>query len=79
MKPDTNTRKRLVVKDITYQTISNLASGGMAYAMFGDVCGCITFTVICFFVKLTIFYYHERVWSRISWGKKPKPLETSHE
>ena len=71
MKQDTNTRKRLIAKAVVWETISNLVCFALAYLMFGNIGGCIVFSLVCFFLKLVMFYYHERAWSRVSWGKKP--------
>ena len=70
MKPDTNTRKRIIAKAVIWETISNLVCFGLAFVMFGNIGGCIIFSLMCFVLKLVMFYYHERVWSRVSWGKK---------
>ena len=70
MKPDASTRKRTVVKALSWETSSNLVCFGFAYAMFGNLGGCAIFTGTCFVVKLILFYYHERVWHQIPWGKQ---------
>jgi uncharacterized membrane protein len=44
---------------------------GLAYTMFGNIGSCAAFTLICFIVKLILFYYHERIWHQISFGKQP--------
>jgi len=37
--------------------------------MFGNVGGCAVFTLICFGLKLLMYYYHERLWHQVTWGK----------
>ena len=37
--------------------------------MFGNLGGCAVFTGLCFVVKLILFYWHERAWHQIQWGK----------
>ena len=64
MKPD-SLPKRSLAKDLCYQAISNVASFGLAYAMFGNISDCATFGVVCFVAKTVIFYYHERLWNHI--------------
>ena len=61
---DPVTCRRLVAKDISYQAISNLASLGLAWIMFGNIGGCVVFGTICFVAKTLIFYVHERLWDR---------------
>jgi uncharacterized membrane protein len=70
MKPDTSSRKRTVVKGLSFEIVSNLAGLGLAYAVFGNFGSCAVFTLVCFVVKLILFYYHERIWHQFDWGKQ---------
>lgn len=70
MIPDPSMRRRSVTKAISWETISTVVQFGLAYAMFGSVNMCIAFAFISFVVKLVMFYYHERVWHQIPWGKR---------
>jgi len=72
MKPDPSTPKRSVAKAISWETFSNLVCGGLAYMMFGNLGGCVAFTLICFVLKVVMFYWHERLWHRCPWGKLDK-------
>jgi adenylylsulfate kinase len=69
MRADPSTSKRSIAKAITWETFSSLVCFGLAYATFGNLGGCAVFTVVCFVVKLILFYYHERMWHQIRWGK----------
>ena len=71
MKADSSLPKRTMAKALTWETFSNLVCFGLAVAVFGNIGGCLTFTVICFLVKLILFYFHERLWHQCDWGKKP--------
>ena len=44
MKPDLSTRRRSVLKALSWETFSNLVCFGLAYAMFGNIGGCAVFT-----------------------------------
>jgi uncharacterized membrane protein len=70
MKPDTSTPKRSIAKAVSFETVSNLAGFGIAYLMFGNLGGCAVFTSLCFGVKLILFYWHERAWQQVDWGKQ---------
>ena len=70
MRPDSSTPKRSLAKAVSWETFSNLVCGGLAYGWFGDLTSCAVFTLICFVVKLILFYYHERVWHQIPFGKQ---------
>lgn len=70
MKPDPSTRKRSIAKALSWETFSNLVCLGLAYMVFGNFGGCAVFTAIAFVLKLVLFYYHERIWHQIGWGKR---------
>ena len=63
--------KRSIAKALSWETFSNLVCLGLAYLIFGNLGGCLAFTAVCFVVKLVLFFYHEKLWHRIKWGKKP--------
>ena len=69
MKPDPSAPKRSLAKAVSWEAFSNLVCFGLAYATFGNLGGCAMFTGACFVVKLILFYWHERAWHRITWGK----------
>ncbi len=70
MKHDSSLPRRTFVKALTWETFSNLVCFGMAFAVFGNIGGCAIFTLVCFTVKLALFFVHERLWHQISWGKE---------
>jgi len=70
MKPDSSTPKRTLAKALSWETLSNLVCFVLAYIIFGNIGGCVIFTLVCFFLKLTMFYLHERLWHQCHWGKK---------
>jgi uncharacterized membrane protein len=70
VRPDPSTPRRSIAKAVSWETFSNLVCGGLAYGWFGDLTSCAVFTAICFIVKLILFYYHERVWHQIPFGKQ---------
>jgi len=69
MKPDSSTPRRTITKAVSWETFSNLVCGGLAYGWFGDFTSCAAFTLVCFAVKLLLFYWHERIWHQVCWGK----------
>lgn len=69
MKPDSSTPKRSLIKAISWESISTLATMILAYFMFGRIQVCLVFGAISFMMKLIIFYCHERIWHQISFGK----------
>ena len=71
MKPDYSAPRRTLVKGLSFEVLSNLIGLWMAYLWFGNFCTCLTFTLICFVVKLILFFFHERAWHQCDWGRKP--------
>jgi uncharacterized membrane protein len=70
MKPDTSSPKRSIVKAISWESISTLATMILAYLLFGDVQVCMVFGILSFIMKLVMFYWHERFWHQIQFGKQ---------
>jgi len=64
--------KRSVVKSITFRILDALAEGLIIYLItksFIVTVGVIIFSNIS---STVIYFFHERAWSKIQWGKKKK-------
>jgi adenylylsulfate kinase len=64
------TRSRSLVKSFTYRVFGTLTSFAVVYVITGK--GSLA-TLIAFWetvVKVGVYYWHERVWDRIRWGRK---------
>lgn len=70
MRPDSSTRCRTITKGFSFEVVSNLVGLGITYMWFGNWGNCLLFTGVCFIVKLTLFYFHERAWHQIPYGKR---------
>ncbi len=70
MKPDSSTPARTFVKALSWETFSTVACFGLAWVIFGNIGTCVQFALIAFFMKLGLFYIHERIFHQISWGKR---------
>jgi len=70
MRPDPSTPKRSLAKALSWETFSTLATFGLAWAMFGQIGTCIAFAAASYAMKLILFYWHERVWHQVHWGKQ---------
>ena len=64
-----STPKRTFLKALSWETISTTATLGLAWLMFGNIGACITFSFIAYFMKLGLFYFHDRFWHTVKWGK----------
>lgn len=64
------TRKRHLVKAISYRIIGTLTTMVTAYAITGDVMSGVKIGLVETAVKIGIFYAHERAWLNIKFGLK---------
>ena len=64
-----DTRLRSIGKSATWRIISIVVLVAVAYFITGDVKKTTGITVIFQIILAVLYYLHERVWTRISWGK----------
>eukprot|EP00526_Cylindrotheca_closterium_P029701 CAMPEP_0113629904 /NCGR_PEP_ID=MMETSP0017_2-20120614/15530_1 /TAXON_ID=2856 /ORGANISM="Cylindrotheca closterium" /LENGTH=106 /DNA_ID=CAMNT_0000540333 /DNA_START=72 /DNA_END=392 /DNA_ORIENTATION=+ /assembly_acc=CAM_ASM_000147 len=57
---------RSLIKGITYRTLSTIATVTITYFVLGDVSVAFEIGFVDFFVKLMIYYMHERAWSFVT-------------
>jgi len=69
-----DTKKRSAVKSITWRVIGIVLLGIISYLITGDWKEMTIITVVFHSIRLVLYYYHERAWERISWGKIKHPL-----
>lgn len=60
--------KRSFAKTITWRIAATVTTMTLIWCAFGEIDKAIGVGVIEFFLKMLIYYGHERAWSRISWG-----------
>lgn len=63
------TKQRSFIKSLSYRVFGTLTSFAVVYVITGK--GSLA-TLIAFWetvVKVGVYYYHERVWDKISWGR----------
>ena len=68
------TRKRSIVKTISWRVAATLITGVVTYFLTGRLDFAVTVGLADTFVKFFIYYVHERMWTRISYGKV-RPLD----
>ena len=61
-------------KSVTWRVIGIVILGGISYAITRSWAQTTVITVIFHSVRLILYYFHERAWERISWGKLKHPL-----
>ncbi len=61
---------RSVVKSISWRIIGTLDTILIAWFIIGEVGMALTIGSIEFFTKMILYFFHERAWNIIKWGKK---------
>ncbi len=63
-------RSRSFVKSLTWRVIALLTTFITLYALSKDINMATMATVITNGVNFVAYYYHERVWNSVGWGKE---------
>ena len=61
---------RSIVKSISWRIIGTLDTILIAWFIIGEVGMALTIGSIEFFTKMILYFFHERAWNIIKWGKK---------
>jgi len=64
-----DSRKRSIVKAICYRTIVSIIAFMIAYWATESITKSIHIIILYLAGSMIIYYIHERVWERISWGR----------
>ncbi len=59
---------RSIVKAVSWRLLGTFATVGIVYIYTGEVVLAAEVGAFELFSKICIFYAHERMWARISWG-----------
>jgi len=65
--------KRTVVKTITWRVIALIATIAVVYAYSGDVKESLVIGLGANFLKMFLYYAHERLWNRVRFGRIKSP------
>ena len=60
---------RSVAKSITWRILATLTTMILVYIFFGRLDLAVIIGGLEMLIKLILYYYHERMWNRVSWGK----------
>ena len=64
------TKSRSFVKSMTYRVFGTITSWAVVYVIThkGSLATLVAFLETV--VKIAVYYWHERVWNKIQWGRK---------
>ncbi len=68
-RPDHNTPKRVLVKATSWEIFSTSLTAIISYPFTDNICSSIELALWCLIIKIVFYYYHDRLWHQISWGK----------
>ena len=69
-----DTPGRSWMKSITWRILGIVLLGVISYAITRDLKDMAVITVIFHGIRVVLYYFHERVWQRVSWGRLQHPL-----
>jgi len=69
-----DTKKRSWAKSIVWRLIGIVLLGLISYLVTGDWKEMSVITILFHGVRVILYYYHERAWEHISWGRVKHPL-----
>ena len=71
-----NTKKRYWAKSISWRLVAVTVLAIVAYLVTSEWEQVTIITLFYHGIQIIIYYLHERVWERISWGQVKHPLAT---
>lgn len=64
-----DSHKRSVLKGVTWRVIASGTTMSLVYLFSGDLVLTAEVGLLDVTAKLLFYYFHERAWGKISWGK----------
>ncbi len=64
---------RSVAKTVSWRTVGTLDTIIISYFITGDLTMAASIGSIELFTKMVLYYFHERAWNKISFGKTKEP------
>lgn len=64
---------RSVAKTVSWRTVGTLDTVIISYFITGDLKMAASIGSIELFTKMFLYYFHERAWNKISFGKSKEP------
>lgn len=67
------TKSRSIVKALSWRTWATLTTAALVYIFTGKIALALTVGLLEVFAKMGLYFFHERLWQRIRFGKKEIP------
>jgi uncharacterized membrane protein len=65
--------KRSIVKSVCYRAVCTVVTFGVAWLVTGKPATALVVGSIDSVTKVAIYYFHERAWSRVQFGRTREP------
>ncbi len=69
-----DTRRRSIAKSLTWRIAGVVILGAISYAFTRDLAATTGITLLFHGIRLVMYYWHERLWERVEWGRIRHPL-----
>lgn len=67
---------RTVIKTVSWRILATITTMLIVFVFTGEITLSLGVGVADVILKMIIYYFHERVWNLISWGKRKHPLSS---
>ncbi len=67
------THKRSVLKALSWRTLATITTAVIVFVFTGEFALAISIGFLEVFAKMGLYFFHERLWQKIGWGKKEVP------
>ena len=67
------TKKRSILKAISWRTWATVTTAALVFIFTGKFALAVTIGLLEVFAKMALYFFHERLWQKISYGKKEIP------
>ena len=64
------TKRRSVVKAISWRILGTIDTITISYILTGQIKTALSIGGLEVFTKMILYFFHERIWNLISWGKR---------
>ena len=70
-----DSKSRSIIKSVSWRVISVIATYTIVYLFTHDSKMAISIGIVDMLLKLFLFYFHERTWTHIRWGRTRKNVQ----
>ena len=71
-------RLRSILKAFTWRVVASITTISVAYFVTGDISTAGIVGIFDFFIKLLLYYFHERIWQLVPRGSIRKIMHSSN-